>query len=103
MWSGKAGTSISPLSLGPTLVGVCLTVMGIIRVVKALHGIDTLTDGLVAVDALTFLASCLTAYVALRTRTAAKLLRVERVADHIFLAALSLMAVTRALIACAVL
>ena len=85
------------------MVGVCLTVMGIIRIVKALHGIGTVADGLIAVDALAFLASCLTAYAALRTRTAARLPRVERVADYVFLAALSLMAITCTLIACALL
>ena len=90
-------------TVSAAMVGVCLTVIGIIRVVKALHGIDTVTDGVVALDALAFLASCLTAYAALRTRTAARMLRVERVADYIFLAALSLMAMTCTLIACALL
>ena len=86
-------------TVSAAMVGVCLTVIGIIRIVKALHGIDTVSDGIVALDALAFLASCLTAYVALRTRTANRMLRVERVADYIFLAALSLRAVTCALIA----
>jgi len=85
------------------MVGVCLTVMGIIRIVKALRGIGPVADGLIAIDALAFLASCLTAYVALRTRVAPRMLRVERVADYIFLAALSLMALTCTLIACALL
>jgi hypothetical protein len=82
------------------MIGVCLTVIGIIHVVRALRGIDTITDGLVALDAFAFFASCLLAYAALRTRASARMRHLERVADGIFLTALSIMAVCCALIAC---
>ena len=73
------------------LVGVCLTVIGLIRVIIAAHPMDTLVDDLLALDAAFFLGSCLLSYWALRTRTLRRMHRVERVADTVFLLGLSLM------------
>lgn len=50
------------------MVGVCLTVIGLIRVVITLGRADTLADDLLAGDALLFLVSCLLSYWALRSR-----------------------------------
>ena len=73
------------------MVGVCLTVIGLIRVIIATHAIDTLVDDLLALDAVFFLCSCLLSYWALRTRTLRRMHRVERFADVVFLVGLSLM------------
>ena len=51
------------------MVGVCLTVIGLIRVVITLGKADTLADDLLASDALLFLTSCLLSYSALRVRS----------------------------------
>ena len=75
------------------MVGVCLTVIGLIRVVITLGKNDTIADDLLAADALMFLAACLLSYWALRTRNTRRMHRVERVADAIFVAAMILMAV----------
>jgi hypothetical protein len=48
------------------MVGVCLTVIGLIRVVITLGRADTLADDFLAGDALLFLVSCLLSYWALR-------------------------------------
>jgi hypothetical protein len=48
------------------MVGVCLTVIGLIRVVITLGRADTLADDFLAGDALLFLISCLLSYWALR-------------------------------------
>ncbi len=74
------------------MVGVCLTVIRIIRVVITARKVDTFTDDLLAGDAALFLVSCFLSYFALRTRSARRMHRVERWADGIFLAALCLMA-----------
>ncbi|WP_130619228.1 hypothetical protein [Dyella amyloliquefaciens] len=71
-----------------TMVGVCLTVVGILRVVISLRREDTLADDLLAVNAMFYLASCLLAYWALRTRNVNRNYRLERVADVIFLLAM---------------
>ena len=51
------------------MVGVCLTVIGLIRVVITLGTADTLADDFLAADALLFLISCLLSYWALRSRS----------------------------------
>jgi len=80
------------------MVGVCLTVIGLIRVVITLGKIDTIADDLLAGDALLFLFACLLSYWALRTRSLRRMHRVERLADSIFISAMILMASICALI-----
>ncbi len=48
------------------IVGVCLTVIGLIRVVITLRKTDTVADNLLAIDAFLFLLACLSSYLALR-------------------------------------
>ena len=74
------------------LVGVCLTVIGLLRVVITLRKTDTFADDLLAIDAFLFLVACLSSYWALRTRSVRRMHRVERFADLVFLLALVLMA-----------
>jgi branched-subunit amino acid permease len=73
------------------MVGVCLTVIGLIRVAITLGNLDTLADDLLAADALLFLVACLLSYSAVRTRNIQRMHRVERVADGIFIVAMILM------------
>jgi len=73
------------------MVGVCLTVIGLVRIVITFQKIDTLADDLLAADAFLFLISCLSAYWALRTRNARRMHRVERFADSVFIVAMMLM------------
>ena len=46
-------------TVSSAMVGVCLTVIGLIRVVITLGKIDTLADDLLAADAFLFLVACL--------------------------------------------
>jgi hypothetical protein len=80
-------------SMSAAMVGVCLTVIGLIRIVIELRKVGTIADDLLCVDALLFLLTCALAYWALRTRTIRRRQRVERVADALFMSALSLMVV----------
>jgi hypothetical protein len=84
------------------MVGVCLTVIGLIRVVITLGKIDTIADDLLAVDSLLFLSSCLLSYSALRTRSVRRMHRVEKLADRVFLLAMILMTVIAVVITYAV-
>ena len=70
------------------MVGVCLTVIGILHVVISTRRVDTFADDFLAGDAVLFLASCFLSYWALRTRSRRRMYRVERVADAVFLLAL---------------
>lgn len=81
------------------LVGVCLTVIGLFRVVVRSQHIDSIADNLLAIDALFFLAACFLAYLALRTVPRPQARRLERIADAFFLFALTMMVAVGALIA----
>jgi hypothetical protein len=80
------------------MVGVCLTVIGLIRVVITLGKANTLADNLLAADALLFLVSCIFSYSALRARNAGRMHRIERAADVVFIFAMVVMAAVCSLI-----
>jgi hypothetical protein len=75
-------------TVSSAMVGVCLTVIGLIRVVITLGRADTLADDFLAVDALLFLISCLLSYWALRSRGLRRMHRLEKIADSIFIVAM---------------
>src|SRR6266700_6963045 len=74
-------------TVSSAMVGVCLTVIGLIRVVVTLGKADTLADDCLAMDALLFLTSCLS-YWALRSRGLRRMHRLERIADGTFIFAM---------------
>jgi hypothetical protein len=80
-------------TVSSAMVGVCLTVVGLIRVVITVAKIDTIADNLLSGDALLFLCASLLSYSALRTRNLNRMRRVERIADGLFIVAMILMAV----------
>ncbi|WP_430392349.1 hypothetical protein [Dyella sp. 20L07] len=84
------------------MVGVCLTVIGILRVVISLRKEDMLGDDLLAVNSMLYLASCLLSYWALRTRSVSRNHRLERTADVIFLTALVFTAINAGFITWAI-
>jgi hypothetical protein len=84
------------------MVGVCLTVIGIFRLLTHVRELQTYGDDLLAIDAGLFLISCLLSYWALRTRRRRRMLDLELIADVIFLIALCLMALICGLITYAV-
>ena len=90
--------SIHIFTVSSGMVGVCLTVIGLIRVVITLGRADTLADDLLAGDALLFLISCLLSYWALRARGSRRMHRLEKIADGIFIVAMIGMVVICAVI-----
>src|SRR5438270_11790679 len=80
-------------TVSSAMVGVCLTVIGLIRVVITLGKADTLADDFLASDALLFLTSCLLSYAALRARSFRRRHQIERAADSIFIFAMVVMTV----------
>ena len=94
--------SIHIFSVSAALVGVCLTVISVVRVVITATKINTVADDILAADALLFLTSCLLAYSAMRSRTEKRMRMVERAADTVFIIGLLLMAIVCALITYAV-
>ena len=86
-------------SVSATLVGACLTVIGLFRAIHQLQSVDGLADNILAVDALGFMLACLFAYFGLRSREDERRRRMERLADRIFLTSLGLMTVVCAMVA----
>ena len=78
-------------TVSSAMVGVCLTVIGLVRVVITLGKADTLADDLLAGDALLFLVSCFLSYGALRSRGVRRMHRLENVADGVFIFAMTVM------------
>ena len=78
-------------TVSSAMVGVCLTVIGLIRIVIAVGKADTVADDLLALDAMLFLVSCLFSYAALRSRGLRRMHRIERAADVIFIVAMVVM------------
>ena len=79
--------------IAAAMVGVCLTAIGILRVVIAVRKANPLADDMLALDAVLFLIATLTSYFAIRHGPAKRLHELERVADVTFIAAMSLMTV----------
>jgi ABC-type Na+ efflux pump permease subunit len=78
-------------TVSSAMVGVCLTVIGLVRVVITLGKADTIADDLLATDALLFLISCFLSYAALRARGIRRMHRIERASDAVFIAAMVVM------------
>jgi len=87
------------VGLSAALVGVCLTVIGVIRLALNLEDWNTLADNILAGDAVVFLITCLLAYASLRTRRATWRRSLERLADVCFLLALTVMTLVCAVVA----
>jgi len=90
--------SIHIFTTSATMVGVCLTVIGLFRVILQLKSVKTLADDFLSIDAMLFLVACGLAYWALRTRNTQRRRMAEKIADLLFLLALSMMTAICALI-----
>lgn len=100
--SGNPDLCATIFSGSVAMVGVCLTVIGLFKVVTSVKQVSTLGDDLLALDGLLFLVSALLSYWAMRHRGRKEMPLVEQVADYVFLAGLVLMVVVGALITYAV-
>jgi hypothetical protein len=69
-----------------TMVGVCMTVISIVRLMELTANMSTIIDDILAIDSAVFLASCALSYVSLRSKLNSS--RLERSADLLFLGGL---------------
>lgn len=100
--SAEVQLSAHIFAVSAGLVGVCLTVIGLFRVIVRSQHIDSIADNLLAIDALFFLFACFLAYLALRTGSKPIGQQLERIADALFLSGLTMMVAVGVLIAYAV-
>jgi drug/metabolite transporter (DMT)-like permease len=86
----SSGICVHLFSVSAGLVGVCLTVIGLIRVAGES---SSLNDDFLTGDALGFLICCLLSYAALRSRNPRMQARLERIADYVFLCCMLVMVI----------
>lgn len=90
--------TIHIFTVSATLVGVCLTVIGIMRHLGGARA-SHYGQELLALDALMFLVCCILSYAALKMRDhSERKTLLTTIADNLFIVALSLMAVVCGLI-----
>ena len=78
-------------ALGGAMVGVCLTVIGVLRLIIEVKGYRTMADDLVAVDGMLFLLACVFSFLTLKATSPSRRAVFQRVTDTVFLAAITLM------------
>jgi hypothetical protein len=83
--------TIHVFTVSATLVGVCLTVIGIFFMSRRLSHVKSFGEVLIAFDALLFLVACFLSYTALRMRRKERQHRQERLAEEVFFSALAFM------------
>jgi len=86
-------------SVSAQLVGICLTVLGLFRVMIRLRTLGRVADNLLALDAIAFLSACVFSYASLRSNHPRRRRALERVADLCFGVALVLMTTVCVMIA----
>lgn len=98
----ESNLCVQLMSVSAGMVGVCLTVIGIFKLFHNLQGAGTIADELVAVDSLLFVAVCMLSYGGMRTANRKWRRRLERMADVLFLSALTFMGIICGIIAWAI-
>ena len=59
---------ITLLSVSAGMVGVCLTAIGLIGILKSLNKVELIIDDVLALASLLFLVTCVLSFVGMRTR-----------------------------------
>lgn len=95
----EAELAVHIVGVSAALVGVCLTVIGLIQLVLHLREWNTPADNILAGDAVLFLLACMLAYASLRSRSPGRRRKLERLADACFLFALVIMTLVCTVIA----
>jgi hypothetical protein len=86
-------------SISAAMVGVCLTAIGILRLIAAQTSVQTLGDEFLAADAVLFVSCFFFSFWSFKTRHARLRDRLRLLVDIVFLVALLVMAVICAIIA----
>lgn len=81
------------ISVSAGMLGVCLTAVGLIGVIKATAEIETLCDEVLAVTSFVYLGTAIIAFIALRTPLRKRAIGVTLVVDVLFCIGLILTAV----------
>ena len=84
------------------MVGVCLTAIGILRLISSQTRVQTIGDDLLAADAVVFGVCCFLSFWSFKTRSTSQRRLLRLVIDGLFMLALTIMVVVCAIIAYAI-
>jgi hypothetical protein len=89
---------LTVLSVSSGMVGVCLTAIGLIGIVKATKGIETVVDDLLAVSCVVFMVTAVMSFLGMRTRVAKTRRNFVKALDAVFCLGLVLVVVATMLL-----
>ena len=89
-------------AISAAMVGVCLTAIGILRLITTQTRVETIGDDLLAADAVVFMVYCFISFWSFKSRTARLRHRLRLIIDGLFMLALTIMVLVCALIAYAI-
>lgn len=97
--SQEQDLTVHVFSISAGMVGVCLTAIGILRVVSNQNSTQTIGDDLLAVDAVLFMLCCFLCFWSFKTRNVSRRRALRLVIDVLFMIALTVMVGVCAIIA----
>jgi hypothetical protein len=89
---------LTVLSVSSGMVGVCLTAIGLIGIIKSLNKVEVLVDDLLAVSTLMFMFAAVLSFLGLRSGVVRRWRHFERTLDLIFCLGLVLVVVATVLL-----
>ena len=78
-------------SISAAMVGVCLTAIGILRLVAIQSNVQTLGDEFLAADAVLFVSTCFLSFWSFKTRRTSLRQRLRSLVDALFMLSLAVM------------
>ena len=90
---------LTVLSVSSGMVGVCLTAIGLIGIVKALNDFELIVDDLLAIGSVLFMVTAVMSFLGMRTRIAKTRRNFVRTLDFVFCLGLVLVVVATMLLA----
>lgn len=95
----NCGLNTDILTNSATMMGVCVTVIGLVKILAQNSRISSHVDQYLAVDMLLFTASAMFSYFSLRYEEKRRSPRYENLVDHIFMIGLTTLALCSFLVA----
>lgn len=89
-------------AISAAMVGVCLTAIGILRLVTSQTRVETIGDGLLAADAVVFMLCCFISFWSFKTKNLRLRHLLRLIIDGLFMLALTIMVIVCAVIAYAI-
>lgn len=89
-------------AISAAMVGVCLTAIGILRLITSQTRVETIGDGLLAADAVVFMLCCFISFWSFKTKNLRLRHLLRLIIDGLFMLALTIMVIVCAVIAYAI-